>query len=62
VRPDTLLGQIADGGRLVCILGGGPAGKAMLYKRSGADVGERPIFDAGVAVRPGFEKPPAFAF
>jgi protein-L-isoaspartate(D-aspartate) O-methyltransferase len=62
VRPDTLLGQIADGGRLVCILGGGPAGKAMLYKRSGADVGERPIFDAGVAVLPGFEKPPAFAF
>jgi hypothetical protein len=34
----------------------------MLYKRSGADVGERPIFDAGVAVLPGFEKPPVFAF
>jgi protein-L-isoaspartate(D-aspartate) O-methyltransferase len=62
LQPDALLGQLSDGGRLVCILGGGPAGKAMLYKRSGQDVGERPLFDAGVGVLPGFAKPPAFAF
>jgi protein-L-isoaspartate(D-aspartate) O-methyltransferase len=62
LQPDALLSQLSDGGRLVSILGGGPAGKAMLYKRSGEDLGERPLFDAGVRVLPGFAKPPAFAF
>jgi protein-L-isoaspartate(D-aspartate) O-methyltransferase len=62
LQPDALLSQLSDGGRLVSILGGGPAGKAMLYKRSGEDLGERPLFDAGVSVLPGFAKPPAFAF
>ena len=62
LQPDALLRQLSDGGRLVCILGGGPAGKAMLYQRSGEDVGERPLFDAGAGVLPGFAKPPAFAF
>jgi len=62
IEPEALLAQLSDGGRLVCLLGGGPAGKAMLYKRSGDDVGGRPLFDAGVAVLPGFAKPPAFAF
>ena len=40
----------------------GPAAKAMLYRRSGDDVGGRAIFDAAAAVLPGFVKPPAFAF
>jgi protein-L-isoaspartate(D-aspartate) O-methyltransferase len=62
VEPDALLRQLSDGGRLVCILGGDPSAKAMLYTRSGADVGGRPIFDAAAPVLPGFAKPPAFAF
>jgi protein-L-isoaspartate(D-aspartate) O-methyltransferase len=62
VEPEGLLAQLADGGRLVCILGGGPNGKAMLYTRSGDDVGGRPVFDAAAPVLPGFAKTPAFAF
>ena len=62
VRPEALLSQLADGGRLVCLLGRGPYGKATLYKRTGEDVGERPLFDAASNVLPGFAKPPAFAF
>jgi len=62
VEPDALLRQLSDGGRLVCILGAGPAAKAMLYTRSGDDAGGRPIFDAAAGVLPGFSKPPAFAF
>jgi protein-L-isoaspartate(D-aspartate) O-methyltransferase len=61
-EPDALLGQLADAGRLVCLLGKGPYGKATLYKRSGADIGERPLFDAASNVLPGFAKAPAFAF
>ena len=60
--PLTLCRQLKDGGRLVCVLGSGPAAKAMLYRRSGEDVGGRVIFDAAATVLPGFAKPPAFAF
>jgi protein-L-isoaspartate(D-aspartate) O-methyltransferase len=62
VRPEALLSQLRDGGRLVCLLGRGPYGKATLYKRTGQDVGERPLFDAASNVLPGFAKPAAFAF
>ena len=62
IAPQAFLSQLKDGGRLVCILGGGPGAKAMLYRRSGEELGGRPIFDASAAVLPGFAKAPAFAF
>ena len=34
----------------------------MLYRRSGEEMGGRPIFDAAAAVLPGFAKTPVFAF
>lgn len=57
-----LCAQLADGGRLVCIQGASPAAKAVLYRRDGDDVSERPLFDATAAVLPGFAKPKAFVF
>jgi len=60
--PDKFLSQLKQGGRLVCVLGGGPGAKAMLYCRSGDELGGRPIFDATAAVLPGFAKAPVFAF
>ena len=60
--PEAFLPQLRDGGRLACVLGGGPGAKAMLYFRSGDDLGGRSIFDASAAVLPGFIKSPAFAF
>jgi protein-L-isoaspartate(D-aspartate) O-methyltransferase len=62
VVPETLLGQLSDGGRLVCVLGGDAAAKAMLYLRTGNDIGGRAVFDAAAPVLPGFVKAPAFAF
>ena len=62
IVPETLLRQLNDGGRLVCVLGARPSTKAMLYCRSGSDFGGRPIFDAAAPLLPGFVKPPAFAF
>jgi protein-L-isoaspartate(D-aspartate) O-methyltransferase len=62
VVPQALCRQLKDGGRLVCVLGFGPGSKATLYRRSGEDVGGRPIFDASAALLPGFEKPLVFAF
>jgi protein-L-isoaspartate(D-aspartate) O-methyltransferase len=60
--PEVLYRQLKDGGRLVCVLGSGPGSKAMLYRRSGSDVGGRAIFDATAALLPGFAKTPVFAF
>ncbi|MGD9920498.1 MAG: protein-L-isoaspartate O-methyltransferase [Pseudorhodoplanes sp.] len=62
VEPEQLCRQLADGGRLVCIRGGGPAAKAMVYRRDGDDITQRPVFDAAAAALPGFAKPAVFAF
>ncbi len=62
VEPRTLFPQLREGGRLVCVRGGTAAGKAMIYRRVGADVSGRPIFDAAAAVLPGFTATPAFVF
>jgi len=60
--PDALRTQLKDGGRLVCVLGTAPGGSAMLYRRSGHELGGRPIFDAAAALLPGFAKAAEFAF
>jgi protein-L-isoaspartate(D-aspartate) O-methyltransferase len=60
--PETYLGQLKEGGRLVCIQGSGPGSKAMLYCRTGNELGWRQLFDATAAVLPGFAKTPVFAF
>jgi protein-L-isoaspartate(D-aspartate) O-methyltransferase len=62
VPPEAFLQQLKEGGRLVCVLGSGPGAKAMLYTRSGSELGSRPIFEANAAVLPGFAKAPVFAF
>ena len=60
--PETFRSQLKEGGRLVCVLGGGPGSKAMLYCRSGDELGGRAIFEATAAILPGFAKTPVFAF
>jgi len=62
VAPKALLRQLKPGGRLVGVLGRGPAGKAMLYCSIGGECGGRPIFDAAAPLLPGFAAPPAFVF
>jgi protein-L-isoaspartate(D-aspartate) O-methyltransferase len=62
VVPKALLQQLKPGGRLVGVLGRGPAGKAMLYRSIGGECGGRPIFDAAAPLLPGFTAPPAFVF
>jgi protein-L-isoaspartate(D-aspartate) O-methyltransferase len=62
VEPGRICAQLAEGGRLICIQGAGPAAKATLYRRDGGDITIRGVFDASGPVLPGFEKPPIFAF
>ena len=60
VAPKALLRQLKPGGRLVGVLGRGPAGKAMLYRAIGGECGGRPIFDAAAPLLPGFAQPAAY--
>jgi len=62
IEPQAFCSQLKDGGRLVCIVGAAPGAKAMLYRRSGEEMGGRVIFDAAAALLPGFAKQPVFAF
>jgi len=60
--PEMLRGQLKNEGRLVCVLGSGPSGKAMLYRRIDDELSGRPVFDASAPQLPGFVKPPEFVF
>lgn len=60
--PETLAGQLKDGGRLVVVVGAGQSARAMLYTRSGTGVSGRVIMNASVPTLPGFARQPAFEF
>lgn len=62
VRPERLLRQLAEGGRLACIERTGPVGRATLYVRSGEAFSTRTVFDAGAPVLAGFKAAPGFTF
>jgi protein-L-isoaspartate(D-aspartate) O-methyltransferase len=62
VRPEALLRQLKNGGRLVCVLGQGRAGRATLFVRSGDAWGERNLFDAAAPVLDAFRSKPGFVF
>jgi protein-L-isoaspartate(D-aspartate) O-methyltransferase len=62
MRPETLLRQLKNGGRLVCIMGQGRGGRATLFVRSGDAWGERNLFDAAAPVLEAFQPKPGFVF
>lgn len=62
-EPTALLKQLKDGGRLGAIWRNGVAAKGVVWRRSGASVAQREIFDAAAkTVMTGFERPKAFVF
>jgi protein-L-isoaspartate(D-aspartate) O-methyltransferase len=60
--PAALLGQLAEGGRLVAVEGQGNAGVARLFIRAGGVVTGRRAFNAAIKPLPGFERIHAFEF
>ena len=62
VVPETLLRQLKNGGRLVCVFGSEPQRKAMLYRNTDGDMSGRPMFDAAAPLLPGFQRAPGFVF
>lgn len=61
--PQSLLGQLAEGGRLVAVVGSPVVAKATVFTRSEKTIAERQVFDASITALPGFrKKTPAFVF
>jgi protein-L-isoaspartate(D-aspartate) O-methyltransferase len=60
--PPMLLGQLADGGRLVAVVRDRGVGRAMLFTRNGEIVSTRVLFDASVSKLPGLQCQPGFVF
>lgn len=59
--PQTLLAQLAEGGRLVAIVNEGPVGRARIWRRRGDAYDVREAFDASAPLLPGFAAAPAFS-
>ncbi len=60
--PEILLGQLAEGGRLVAVISDGTAGKAQVFLREHGRIGSRAGFDAVVPPLVGFAKTVGFVF
>lgn len=61
--PQTLLSQLAEGGRLVAVVGTPVLAKATVFTRAEATIAARHVFDASITALPGFrKKTPAFVF
>jgi protein-L-isoaspartate(D-aspartate) O-methyltransferase len=59
--PQTILDQLAEGGRLATVMAGAP-GVAHLVVKDGGVASGRPLFDAGTPALPGFARPQHFVF
>ena len=62
VRPQALLDQLRNEGRLVCVLGPHRSAKATLFVRAGDAFGSRSLFDASLPALKSFANEPGFAF
>ena len=59
--PQSLLDQLAEDGRLICVIGAGP-GMATIYRRTGDQFFPRMAFDASVPELKDLAIPPVFEF
>lgn len=55
-------GQLANGGRLVCLAQNGPIGRVSVFTKTDNAIGERVYFDASAPYLPGFEPKAEFVF
>lgn len=60
--PKTWLKQLANEGRLVCLVQNGPMGRVCVYTKTGDACGERVVFDASAPTLSGFAAEPEFVF
>jgi protein-L-isoaspartate(D-aspartate) O-methyltransferase len=62
ILPETLFGQLKEGGRLVGVFATMRPPRATIVTHSHGDFGHRALFDAVAPVLPGLERVPSFVF
>jgi len=62
IAPESLFGQLGEGGRLVGVFAKTHPARAMIVTRSHGDLGNRVLFDATAPVLPGLKRVPEFVF
>jgi protein-L-isoaspartate(D-aspartate) O-methyltransferase len=62
IVPETLLAQLAEGGRLVTVTLGGRAGRLTVFRRISGAIGRTTPADTNMPLLPAFRQPAAFAF
>lgn len=62
LKPDALCEQLAEGGRLIAIVGNGAVGHATVFVRANEAVTSRVVFDSPAQPLPGFEIAKSFVF
>jgi protein-L-isoaspartate(D-aspartate) O-methyltransferase len=62
IVPQALCRQLAEGGRLLAVVGRAPTCRATVYRSVAGNVSGWPVFDASAPLLPGFAEPPAFVF
>lgn len=60
--PTALFDQLAEGGRLVAVVGERLVGMATVFTKHNGTTSGRPVFDAAVPILPGFERRASFVF
>ncbi len=60
--PAAIIGQLADGGRLGCVMRRGASGRAQIWRRSGEAVSAVELYDAAPPLLEEFAAPRAFVF
>ena len=60
--PEGISSQLAEGGRLVCILSGDGLDSAIVMSRHRGGLSSRTLFESATPILPGFEREKAFVF
>lgn len=62
VEPVQLFTQMAEGGRMIVVIGYGGAAQALLYVKENNQISSRKLFNLSIPALPGFEKATEFVF
>lgn len=62
IEPTSLFDQLADGGRLIAVIGHGGAAQAYVFQKENNAVSSRKLFNSSIPALPGFERSAEFIF
>jgi protein-L-isoaspartate(D-aspartate) O-methyltransferase len=62
IEPKSLFDQLAEGGRLIAVIGHGLSAQALVFQKESGAVSSRKLFNSAIPALPGFERTAEFVF